>query len=294
MSAAAVNRVVNRVVIVGVGLIGGSLAAALKQAGAASEIIGLGRRRETLDAAKELGLIDAIADSPAVVGNADIVILAMPVAQTESVLKQIVPYLAEHTVVTDAGSTKSDVIAAARRTLGERFHRFVPGHPIAGAENNGPQAARADLFQGRNVVLCPCAETSAGAMTQVSRLWEIAGANVVSMDAGRHDRIFAAVSHLPHLAAFALVDDLAQRAEAADFFEYAASGFRDFTRIAGSSPEMWRDIAFANREALLRELSAYMNKLGEIALALEKQDAAALEAIFSRASVARRNWKLNE
>lgn len=293
MSAAAVNRVANRVVIIGVGLIGGSLAAALKQAGAAGEIIGLGRRRETLNAAKELGLIDAIADSPAVVGNADIVILAMPVAQTESVLKEIAPYLAEQSVVTDAGSTKSDVIAAARRTLGESFSRFVPGHPIAGSENNGPQAARADLYQGRNVVLCPCAETSTGAMAQVVRLWEMAGANVVSMDAGKHDRIFAAVSHLPHLAAFALVDDLAQRAEAADFFEYAASGFRDFTRIAGSSPEMWRDIAFANREALLSELSAYQAKLDEIRQALETQDMAALETIFRRASIARRNWNGN-
>ena len=293
MSAATVNSVANRVVIVGVGLVGGSLAAALKQAGVAGEIIGLGRRRETLDAAKELGLIDAIADSPAVVSNADIVILAMPVAQTESVLKEIAPYLAAHTVVTDAGSTKSDVIAAARRTLGESFRQFVPGHPIAGSENNGPQAARADLYQGKNVVLCPCAETSAGAMAQVSRLWEMAGANVVSMDAGKHDRIFAAVSHLPHLAAFALVDDLAQRAEAADFFEYAASGFRDFTRIAGSSPEMWRDIAFANREALLCELSAYQAKLDEIRQALETQDVGTLETIFRRASIARRNWNGN-
>lgn len=281
---------IDRLVIAGVGLIGGSLAAALKQAGVVGEIIGLGRSRETLENARELGLIDSIADSPAAVGGADAVVLAMPVAQTENVLKQIAPYLASHAVVTDAGSTKSDVIAAARRALGEKFSRFVAGHPIAGSENHGPQAAKADLFQGRDVVLCVADETDARAVDQVGALWNAAGANVIHMRAEQHDRIFAAVSHLPHLAAFALVDELATRPDASAFFRYAASGFRDFTRIAGSSPEMWRDIALANREALLAELSVYQGKLNEIAAALEKSDAAALEQIFSRASLARRNW----
>jgi prephenate dehydrogenase len=281
---------IHRLAIVGTGLIGGSLAAALKQAGVVDEVIGLGRRRETLEQAKALKLIDGIADSPAQIGGADVVVLATPVAQIQAVLQQIAPHLGDKTIVTDAGSTKTDVIAAARQILGAKFSRFVGGHPIAGAESNGPQAARAELFRDKNVVLCPQSETDAAAVELVTALWQSAGAQVVRMDAARHDKIFAAVSHLPHLAAFALVDDLAGRPEADDFFRFAASGFRDFTRIAGSSPEMWRDIALANREALLAELAAYRDKLDEIAAALKKGDAAALETIFSRASNARRNW----
>ncbi len=281
---------IKRFAIAGVGLIGGSLAAALKQAGAVDEIIGLGRRRETLEAAKNLGLIDRIADTPAEIADAEVIFLAMPVAQTTGVLKQIAPYLSDSTIVTDAGSTKLNVIDSARKILGERISQFVPGHPIAGSENNGPQAAKTDLYRGKNVVLCPTAETRPDAVAKVAAMWEMAGAKVTNMDAARHDRIFAAVSHLPHLAAFALVDELASRADAEEFFAYAASGFRDFTRIAASSPEMWRDIAMANRQALLVELLAYRNKLDEIAQALEAGDAAALETIFSRASQARRNW----
>jgi prephenate dehydrogenase len=219
--------------------------------------------------------------------------LATPMAQMQSVLQDIAPHLGDKTIVTDAGSTKTDVIAAARKFLGENFPRFVPGHPIAGAESNGPQAARADLFIGRNVVLCPEAETDAAALERVTALWQGTGAHVAKMDANRHDRIFAAVSHLPHLAAFALVDELAGRPEAKDFFHFAASGFRDFTRIAGSSPELWRDVALANREALLAELGAYRAKLDEIAAALEAGDGAALEEIFTRASNARRDWNKN-
>lgn len=281
---------IHRLAIIGAGLIGGSLALALKQAGMVDEVIGLGRRRETLEQAKNLGLIDVIADSPAQIAGADVVMLATPMAQMQSVLQDIAPHLDEKIIVTDAGSTKTDVIAAARQILGAKIFRFVGGHPIAGAESNGPQAARADLFLGRNVVLCPQKETDEAAVDFVSALWQSAGARVVRMDAARHDKIFAAVSHLPHLAAFALVDELAARAEAEDFFRFAASGFRDFTRIAGSSPELWRDVALANREAILSELTAYRGKLDEVAAALEKGDAAALETIFSRASKARRNW----
>lgn len=284
---------IKRLAIAGVGLIGGSLAAALKEAGLVDEIIGLGRRRETLEQARALGLIDVIADKPEQIAGADVVMLATPVAQIEAVLAAIAPHLGVHTVVTDAGSTKSDVIAAARKILGDKFSHFVAGHPIAGAERNGPQAARADLFRGRNVVLCPETETDLQALETVTAMWQATGAQVSRMDAARHDRIFAAVSHLPHLAAFALVDDLAGRAEADEFFRFAASGFRDFTRIAGSSPEMWRDIALANRGALREELAAYRNKLDEIAAALENGDAQALETIFARASKARRNWSGN-
>lgn len=284
---------INRLAIAGTGLIGGSLASVLKQAEVVGEVIGLGRRRETLEQARSLGLIDTIADSPALLYEADVIVLATPVAQMTSVLEGIAPHLGSNTIVTDAGSTKSAIIAAARHALGKNFPRFVAGHPIAGAESSGPQAARADLFVGRNVVLCPEAETDPAALEGVTALWQATGAQVVRMDAARHDRIFAAVSHLPHLAAFALVDDLAARPEAEEFFRFAASGFRDFTRIAGSSPEMWRDIALANRTALLAELSAYRGKLDEIAAALEKGDAAALDRIFTRASKARRDWDQN-
>ena len=245
---------INRLAIVGVGLIGGSLGAALKQAGAVNEIIGLGRRQETLKQAKALGLIDVIADSPEQIAGAEVIVIATPVAQMEDVLKSLAPYLGDKTIVTDAGSTKTDVIAAARKILGARFSNYVPGHPIAGAESNGPQAAFAELFQSKNVVLCPGSETDRAAADFVSSMWQSAGAQVIRMDAERHDRIFAAVSHLPHLAAFALVDEL------------------------------------ANREALLAELSVYMNKLGEIAAALEESNAEVLEKIFSRASDARRKW----
>ncbi len=284
------NLPIRRLAIVGTGLIGGSLALALKQAGEVGEVVGLGRRRETLEQAKSLGLIDVIAETPAQIGDADVVMLATPMAQMQAVLRDISPHLGERTLITDAGSTKCDVIAAARELLGAKFPRFVPGHPIAGAESNGPQAARPDLFIGRNVVLCPQPETDPAATARITALWQATGARVDQMDAARHDRIFAAVSHLPHLAAFALVDELAARADSADFFRFAATGFRDFTRIAGSSPELWRDVALANRDALLKELAAYQGKLDEIRQAVEKGDAAALEQIFSRASKARRNW----
>jgi len=192
--------------------------------------------------------------------------------------------------VTDAGSTKADVVEAARAALGTRFADFVPGHPIAGSEQSGPGAARADLYRGKRVVLTPQDETRADAVATVRALWEAAGAQVETLGAAQHDRIFAAVSHLPHLAAFALVDDLAQRADGDTFFRFAASGFRDFTRIAGSSPEMWRDIALANREAVLAELDAYLASLQALRSAVSAEDAEALLAIFSRAREARNHW----
>lgn len=281
--------IVDRLALVGTGLIGGSFALALKQAGAVREVLGVGRNPARLTVARELGLIDRAADW-AEAGQADCILLAMPVGETEAVLNKLAPYLKAGAVVTDAGSTKANVVEAARVALGTRFADFVPGHPIAGSEQSGPGAARADLYQGKRVVLTPQAETRAGAIAMVRTLWEATGAQVETLEAAQHDRIFAAVSHLPHLAAFALVDDLAQRADGDTFFRFAASGFRDFTRIAGSSPEMWRDIALANREALMAELDAYLDALQTLRQAVDAGDADALLKIFSRARAAREHW----
>lgn len=281
--------IIDKLAIVGTGLIGGSFALALKQAGAVREVLGVGRNPARLTVARELGLIDRAVDW-AEAGQADCILLAMPVGETAAVLKNLAPHLKPGAIVTDAGSTKLNVVAAARAALGARFADFVPGHPIAGSEQSGPGAARADLYQGRKVVLTPQADIRAAALATVTALWQAAGAQVETLDADLHDRVFAAVSHLPHLAAFALVDELAQRADGDTFFRFAASGFRDFTRIAGSSPEMWRDIALANREALLTELDAYVAALQALRDAVSAEDADTLLANFSRARAARTHW----
>lgn len=281
--------IVEKLTIVGTGLIGGSFALALKQAGAVGEVLGVGRNPASLDAAIGRGLIDREADWAAA-GQADCIFLAMPVGDTESVLSALLPHLKPGAIITDAGSTKGNVIAAARAVLKTRFNDFVPGHPIAGSEQSGPLAARADLYEGKKVVLTPEPDTRADALATVQALWVAAGAQVETLDAALHDRIFAAVSHLPHLAAFALVDELAGRADSDTFFRFAASGFRDFTRIAGSSPEMWRDIAMANREALLTEIDAYLGALQTMREAVAGEDAEALLDMFLRARAARENW----
>ena len=285
------NQVVkiDRLAIIGVGLIGGSFALALKQAGAVREVIGVGRSAANLALARQHGLIDRAVDF-AEAGQADCILLAMPVGEIAAVLAQLAPHLKAGAVVTDAGSTKANVIAAARTALGARFNDFVPGHPIAGSECNGPLAARADLFQARKVVLTPEPETQAAALALVTSLWAVTGAQVEILDAALHDQVFAAVSHLPHLAAYALVNELAQRENSAEFFRFAASGFRDFTRIAGSSPEMWRDIALANHGALLNELDAYIAALQQLRHAVEAGDHHTLLKIFSQARNAREHW----
>jgi len=281
--------IVNTLALVGTGLIGGSFSLALKQAGAVREVLGVGRNPARLTVARELGLIDRAVDW-AEAAQADCILLALPVGETETALQQLMPHLKTGAIVTDAGSTKASVVATARAVMKTRVGDFVPGHPIAGSEQSGPGAARADLYQGRKVVLTPQPDTRADALATVTALWQAAGAQVETLDADLHDRVFAAVSHLPHLAAFALVDELAQRADGDTFFRFAASGFRDFTRIAGSSPEMWRDIALANRAAVLTELDAYIAALQALRSTVSAEDAEALLAIFSRARAARTHW----
>jgi prephenate dehydrogenase len=282
---------INRLAIIGTGLIGGSFALALKQAGEVGTVVGAGRSQENLETAKQLGIVDEVASDPGqAVKGADLVFLAVPVGQMAEVMKAIAPHLDPAAAITDAGSTKQDVCAMGREHLSAHLGWFVPGHPIAGAETSGAQAAHADLYREKNVVLTPLAETNFKAIVKVQSAWQHCGAKATIMPSAKHDRIFAAVSHLPHLLAYALVDMLAGRPDHDLFFHYAASGFRDFTRIAGSNPEMWRDIAIANREAVLAELEAYEAKLQELKTSLKDSDAQALFDLFSRAQGARSSW----
>ena len=281
----------NKIVIFGVGLIGGSFALALRKANALSEVVGFGRSTATLEQAKQLGIINRIGDDVArEVGDADLVLLATPVAQMAELFARIAPHIGAHTLVTDGGSTKGDVVAAARANLGNKIAQFIPAHPIAGAEKSGAAAALADLYQGKKVVLTPLPENSKEAVAKVRKAWELCGAVVSELTPQQHDEVFAAVSHLPHLLSFALVHDLAQRDNRDQLLSFAASGFRDFTRIAASSPEMWRDISLANRDALMGEVKRYADELYVVYQALENNDAAKLEEIFSLAREVRSGW----
>ena len=282
---------IDRLVVVGVGLIGGSFALALKQAGVVRTVAGLGREPEAMARARALGIVDEVCDTPGqAMRGADLVLLAAPVGQTGAILASLLPHLEPQTVLTDAGSTKCDVVASARAALGERIRQFVPGHPIAGSESNGPDAARAELYRGKKAVLTPLPENVPAFVERVASAWRHCGALIHTLSPQDHDRVFAAVSHLPHLLAYALVDDIAAKPHAGLLFQYAASGFRDFTRIAGSSPEMWRDISLANREALLTELDAYLAQLTSLRARLAAADGPGLETVFANAQRARREW----
>lgn len=280
----------NRVVIVGVGLIGGSFARALRAAGAVKTLVGVGRSPEALARALELGIVDEVADIKSAMRGADLVLVAAPVAQTGPVLASMLPFLEPGTIITDAGSTKTDVAASARAALGSKVAQFVPGHPIAGRETNGPDAAIADLYRGKKTVLTPLPENVAADVARVAAAWTACGAIIHHLSPQEHDTVFASVSHLPHLLAYALVDDIASKPHAGLLFQYAASGFRDFTRIAGSSPEMWRDITLANQSALLGELDAYLAQLTSLRGMLAASDGAAIEAVYTNAQQARRRW----
>ena len=285
---------IEKLVVVGVGLIGGSFALALKGAGAVGRVVGVGRGAGNIARALELKIIDCAGNFDGeTFGDADLVLLAMPVGQMQGVMRAIAPLVGEKTVVTDAGSTKEDVVKLARRELKGSLARFVPGHPIAGTEKSGAEAAQAGLYCGRKVVLTPLERTAADAKALVRGAWEACGAAVFEIEPREHDAVLAAVSHLPHVLAFALVDQVARHKDAKRLFSYAAGGFRDFTRIASSHPEMWRDICIANRKALLRELARYGGELERLKRMLERGDAKALEALFAGARDARDRWLKN-
>lgn len=286
---------IGKLVVVGVGLIGASCALALRRADAVGAVVGVGRSQSNLDAALACGAVDRICrlDGPwtTELADADVVLVATPVGQYPALLGAIAAVIGDDTTVTDAGSTKDDVVATARVAFGARFARFVPGHPIAGSDASGAAAASAALFDGRNVVLTPLPETAPDACVRVRGLWEACGARVVTLAPAVHDRIYAAVSHLPHVIAFALMAEFAARPDAAELLAHAGSGFRDFTRIAGSSPEMWRDIALANRAALRTEIARFRNALDAADALIAAGDATALDALFGRAAAARRQWR---
>ncbi|MCX8005025.1 MAG: prephenate dehydrogenase/arogenate dehydrogenase family protein [Burkholderiaceae bacterium] len=274
--------------LIGVGLIGGSAAAAWR-AGGIAQVIGYDRDTQALNRARARGLIDAVAASAAEAARAaDLVLLAVPVLAVPEVLREIAPALPAQALVTDVGSTKVSVIEAARAALGAAFARFVPAHPIAGRELPGVEHADPQLFAGKLVIVTPLAETDPAACARIERLWAQTGARVVPMEPQEHDRVFAAVSHLPHLLAFALVAAIAAEPDGARKFGFAGAGFRDFTRIAASSPEMWRDICIANRSALGAELRRYRALLDHLQAAVDGADAPLLERTFAAAAAARR------
>ncbi|HEX6267466.1 MAG TPA: prephenate dehydrogenase/arogenate dehydrogenase family protein [Burkholderiales bacterium] len=280
-----------RVAVIGVGLIGGSFALALKAAKACAHVAGAGRNRGNLELARSRGVIDSIAaDAVAAAHGADLVVVAAPVAQFAKIFHDIAPVLGPRALVTDGGSTKRDVVAAARKGLGRKIAQFVPAHPIAGAEKSGAAAASAELFLDRRVVVTPLPENADSSVKKIEQAWTACGARISRMDPEEHDAVLAAVSHLPHLLAFALVHDIAGRENSAQLFSYAAGGFRDFTRIASSHPEMWRDICVANRDRLLFEVREFSTKLESIRALLEGGDAAALEKLFAEARAARDKW----
>jgi len=275
---------INRLAIIGVGLIGGSLARALRSKKVCKSVIGYGRNRNNLKKAIELNVIDEFSeDINRVVKNADVVVLATPLATNESLFNAMRDSLSNDVVITDVGSVKGSVVNAARNSLGDLLPRFVPGHPIAGNEKSGVEASFAELFDAHRVILTPLPETNVRAINLITQMWEVTGAEVVHLDVEHHDAILAATSHLPHLLAYALVDCLASMQDRNEIFKFAAGGFADFSRIASSHPQMWHDICFSNGKQLLSTVNKFSDHLNSIKKAIEDKDSEALLTIFTRA-----------
>ncbi|NNC23348.1 prephenate dehydrogenase/arogenate dehydrogenase family protein [Salinisphaera sp. USBA-960] len=286
---------VDRIAIVGLGLIGGSIALGLARAGFAGECVGAVVNADERERALSCGLVDHVEIGAArAATNADVVIVAVPLGQAESVFSEIADVIGPQSIVTDVGSAKADVMANAQNGLGAAYSRFVPGHPIAGTEHSGPEAGFAELFDGRRVVLTPDDQADAGATAFVSGLWQALGAHVTQLSAATHDRLLAATSHLPHALAFTLVDALATGDDADTVFDYAGGGFADLTRIAASDPAVWRDIFAANRNAVVAALDDYIGALGETRRAIANDDAPAVFERIQRAQTARSRLTLQK
>ncbi len=279
---------IRRLAVIGVGLIGGSLARALREAGEVGEVVGSGRGRENLERAVALGVIDRYShDVAEAVDGADMVFVAVPLGAMRATFAAMRGHLAPGAVVTDGGSAKGSVVADARAVFGDAIRGFVPGHPIAGTEQTGVEASFATLYRNRRVILTPLPDTDREAVDRVAAMWRVCGAEVSEMSVEHHDAVLAATSHLPHMLAFGLVDALARMEENDEIFRYAAGGFRDFTRIASSSPVMWRDICVANREALSRMLERFAEEMTDLADTIRRGDGDHLLEIFGRAKAAR-------
>ncbi len=285
---------IQRLCVIGVGLIGGSLARALKQAGAVAEVVGSGRHETTLERARALGVIDRFELDPArAAAGADVVVIAVPLGAVRAVLQHIAPVLDTDTVLTDVGSAKCCVVEDARAVFGSLPGGFVPGHPIAGTEKSGVEASFAELFERRRVILTPLLESEAWAHDKVRAMWQVTGAEVIDMGVQHHDTVLAATSHLPHMLAYTLVEALARMDDRAEIFRYAAGGFRDFTRIASSDPTMWRDVCLANRSPLLAALEEFHVSLDRLKGAIDRGDGETIMATFQRAKHARDNLYLD-
>lgn len=279
---------IGKLCIIGVGLIGGSVARALRENNSVDSIVGAGRHQENLQRAEKLGVIDAYTtDIAKSVEGADVVLVAVPLGSMASVFEQIQPHLSANCIVTDVGSTKQSVINAAQQKLGNHMANFVPGHPIAGTEKSGAEASFAELFQHRRVILTPDKLTDPSALNTIKSLWQVCGAQVMEMNAVHHDAVLAATSHLPHMLAYALVDTLARMDDSQEIFDYAAGGFRDFTRIASSDPVMWHDICLSNREQLVKVIRAFSDDLHRLCDAMEQGDSEFIKSTFTRAKNAR-------
>lgn len=280
-----------RLTIIGVGLIGGSLARALRRANCCDEIVGCGRDEAHLQKAVELAVIDRYEmDVAAAVAEADMVVIAVPLRAMTTIFRQMMAGLAPDVVITDVGSAKGCVVAQARAVLGDRLSAFVPGHPIAGTEKSGVEASFAGLFDNCSVILTPLEEGDPEKCAQVRAMWECAGAAVTEMAVLHHDEVLAATSHLPHLLAFSLVNTLASLDERKEIFDFAAGGFRDFTRIASSDPVMWRDICMENRDAVLEVLQHFNKDLKSLEDAMRDNDGEAMVEVFERAKTTRERF----
>ena len=286
------DTMINKLVIIGVGLIGGSFALSLRKAGLVKRITGLGRSKENLQHALERGIIDEISDNYSqALNKADLVLLAVPVGQTAEILKKINPHLEPQTIISDVGSTKQNVIAAARSSIPEYFKNFVPAHPIAGAELSGSSAANAELFRDKNLILTPSDETDIDSIESIQTLWKGCGAHTSLMTPYQHDEMLAMTSHLPHILAFTFMNHMLSNSSEKNedtLLNFAGSGFRDFTRIAASDPTMWRDVFLSNRDAVLDTLGRFTEDLTALQRAIRRGDGDLLHDRFSRTRAIRR------
>jgi prephenate dehydrogenase len=279
---------INQLTIFGVGLIGGSLALALKKAGYCRKVVGCSRNEAHLQKAVELGVIDKYClDGGEAVEGADVVLLSVPLGAMKSILSMIDGHLSPEAIVTDAGSSKASVVEAAREVFGTVPSRFVPAHPIAGREKSGVTAAVEDLYVDHKVILTPLDNTSKSAVATVTAMWEAAGAQIKTLGVEQHDRVLAATSHLPHVLAYALVDSVSRTDYVEEIFQFAAGGFRDFTRIASSDPTMWRDICIENRAAILENLDHFQAELAKVRELVERSDARQIFNLFEHAKSVR-------